>query len=69
MIIYHAFMDTDIDKWDTLNLEEPEKEEDEWWWNYTEHEVNSWYDFFQAFPDMDIFEDYDFMPALCKGSN
>ena len=42
-------MDTDIDKWDTISFEKPEKDEDDWYWDFYPFECNSLIDFIERF--------------------
>ncbi len=66
MLIYHSYMDTDIDKWDVLSFEKPEKD-DEWWWNYDALEIDSLYDFLECFGDLSKFENIEeFLPELIE---
>ena len=55
MKVYHGFMDTDIDKFDFITTSNPEKDEDEWWWDVEMFEVESFYDLITRF-DLDKWE-------------
>ena len=66
MLIYHSYMDTDIDKWDVLSFEKPEKD-DEWWWNYDALEIDSLYHFLDWFGNLSKFENIEeFLPELIE---
>lgn len=48
LTMYHLYMDTDIDKWDTIEFQEP-KELTAIWWGYYSFEVTSVYDFIERY--------------------
>ena len=48
-------MDTEIDKWDSLDIIKPARDLPEnSYWNLDEYEINSWTDFFDYMYDFDF---------------